>query len=56
MLKAEWLQLKDQVFVADAPLLGQVEKLPLAAATFAAVDSVFTFSAREIMLPLTSSP
>ena len=28
----------------------------LTAATFAAVDSVFTFSAREIMLPLTSSP
>lgn len=41
MLKAEWLQVKGQgpgtERILDAPLLGQIEKFPFAAAFFAAV-------------------
>ena len=37
MLKAEGLQIEREPFVSDGPLLGQIEKLPLAAALAAAV-------------------
>ena len=37
MFEAEWLQVKGKIFVADLPLLGKIEKFPLAAAFLAPV-------------------
>ena len=36
-VEAEWLQVKGKIFVADLPLLGKIEKFPLAAAFLAPV-------------------
>ena len=44
MLKAKGLQLKGQGAVTDAPLLGQIEKFPFAAALFAPVVMSVSFA------------